>query len=206
MTPSSKSTPVRVRDLRRDEFPAAVALLARGMDDNPIHMAAYRGDAASRRRAHERLVAELVRTAPRRTFLGVDRDGRLCAVAGSAPAGTCRPAPAARVLLLGAAASLGPSTAARVIRWNAAWARHDPDEPHEHLGPVAVDEGMRGQGLGSALLLEHTRRLDAIGAVGYLETDRPEAVRFYQRFGYVIVGRQRVLDVPCWFLRRPGAA
>ena len=94
----------------------------------------------------------------------------------------------------------------RVIRWNAAWARHAPDEPHEHLGPVSVDEGLRGQGLGSALLLEHVRRLDAIGAVGYLETDRPEAVPFYRRFGYFVVARQTVLGVPCWFLRRPSAA
>ena len=33
--------------------------------------------------------------------------------------------------------------------------------------------------------MRHASRLDATGAVGYLETDRQEAVGFYERFGYV---------------------
>ena len=50
------------------------------------------------------------------------------------------------------------------------WAKHDPEEPHWHLGPVAVD--------------------------AHLETDRPENVSFYERFGFEIVGEQEVLGVP----------
>ncbi|MFE5670465.1 GNAT family N-acetyltransferase [Agromyces sp. NPDC056523] len=83
--------------------------------------------------------------------------------------------------------------------------RHDPSEPHVHLGPVSVDRGLRRQGIGGLLLIRHVAHLDTVGAVGYLETDRPEAVDFYRRFGYAVVGEAKVLGVPCWFMRRPSA-
>lgn len=57
--------------------------------------------------------------------------------------------------------------------------------------------------MGSLLMLRHIGRLDAMGAVGYLETDRPEAVGFYRTFGYVVVDEAEVLGVPCWFMSRP---
>ena len=52
---------------------------------------------------------------------------------------------------------------------------------------------------------EHCR-LDGAGEVGYLETDKPDNVRFYERFGYEVVGEQPVLGVPNWFMRRPAGA
>jgi GNAT superfamily N-acetyltransferase len=70
------------------------------------------------------------------------------------------------------------------------------------LGLRSGDDGLRGQGLGTLLLREHVSRLDAVGVDGYLETDRPEAVPFYQRFGYAVTHRIEVLGVPCWFMRR----
>ncbi|MFC0680082.1 GNAT family N-acetyltransferase [Lysobacter korlensis] len=197
---------VEVRDLGHVDRAAAVAVIARGMEDNPIHLAAYRGDAAWRRRAHGRVVGALVAASPSLHLLGAARSGALVAVAGSAPPGTCQPTGKARLRLLTAAVSLGPATASRLVRWNAGWARHDPEEPHMHLGPVAVDAGLRGHGLGGLLLREHVRRLDAVGAVGFLETDRPRAVGFYERFGYVVVEQADVLGVPCWFMRRPAAS
>ena len=40
----AESTAAEVRDLRRDEHPAAVGVLARGMRDNPLHVAALGPD------------------------------------------------------------------------------------------------------------------------------------------------------------------
>jgi predicted N-acetyltransferase YhbS len=99
-------------------------------------------------------------------------------------------------------ARLGPRTAARVGQWLNAWAEHDPRDPHIHLGPLAVDAHLQGHGIGAAILTEHCRRLDADGALGYLETDKPENVRLYERFGYVVVAEAPVLSVPNWFMRR----
>ena len=205
MNPIEADGTVVVRDLTNADRANAVRVIARGMNDNPIHLAAYGGDVTNRTRAHGRIVGALFDASPHLSLLGAVRDGSLVAVAGAAPSGTCQPTARARLRLLATLGSLGPAVSARVIRWNTGWARHDPAEPHVHLGPVAVDEGLRGQGLGTMLLLEHVRRLDAIGLEGYLETDRPEAVPFYQRFGYVVTDRADILGVPCWFMRRPSS-
>ena len=54
------------------------------------------------------------------------------------------------------------------------------------------------------LMRAFCERMDAAHENAYLETDKPENVRFYERFGFEVVGEQDVLDVPNWFmLRRP---
>jgi ribosomal protein S18 acetylase RimI-like enzyme len=40
------------------------------------------------------------------------------------------------------------------------------DEPHVHLGPLAVDAHLQGQGIGSLIMREHCRRLDDDRDVG----------------------------------------
>jgi hypothetical protein len=36
----------------------------------------------------------------------------------------------------------------------------------------------------------------------YLETDKTENVRFYERFGFEVIGEEPVIGVPNWFMRR----
>ena len=84
------------------------------------------------------------------------------------------------------------------------WAKHDPEEPHWHLGPVAVDAHLQGMGVGSRLMQAFCAKMDAEHEDAYLETDKPENVRFYERFGFEVVSEQDVLGTPNWFmLRRP---
>ena len=82
------------------------------------------------------------------------------------------------------------------------WARRDLAEPHLHLGPLAVDRPLHGKGIGTQILLEHTRRLDEANAVGYLETDKDINVRLYERHGYHVIDEADVIGVHCWFMRR----
>lgn len=44
--------------------------------------------------------------------------------------------------------------------------------------------------------------LDARGALGYLETDKPENMRFYGKFGFETVAEAEVPGVPSWFMLR----
>ncbi|MDF2508602.1 MAG: family N-acetyltransferase [Microbacterium sp.] len=194
-----------VRPVTSADRDAAAALLGRGMADNPVHLMAYGGDDRSRAHRHAQLMRALLRSSPSLQIEGVDRGEALAGVAAWAPPGRCRPSATTRLRLLGRASTFGLGTASRLLSWNRRWAGHDPDEPHVHLGPVAVDRHLRGQGIGSLLLLRHAQRLDAAGAEGYLETDRPEAVGFYERFGYAVVDEADVLGVPSWFMRRPAA-
>lgn len=66
---------------------------------------------------------------------------------------------------------------------------------HEHAAALL------GRGMADNPM--HIGRLDSVGAVGYLETDRPEAVGFYRRFGYVVVAETVAVGVRTWFMRRP---
>jgi ribosomal protein S18 acetylase RimI-like enzyme len=196
---------IEVRDLRPDEVSQAVGVLARGMRDNPLHVAAYGDDPERRLRCHARLMRGMFRAFPAQQPICAIRDGGLVGVTGVAPRGTCQPTAAQRLRLLPNVLTLGPGTAVRVGKWISIWAKRDLDEAHVHLGPLAVDAHLQGQGVGSLLMQEHCRRLDRTREIGYLETDKRENVRFYERFGFEVVGEEPVLGVPNWFMRRPAS-
>jgi GNAT superfamily N-acetyltransferase len=99
----------------------------------------------------------------------------------------------------------GLRTTLKVISWVSIWSRHDPAEPHLHLGPIAVDPDAQGRGVGRMLMESYSMELDRTGVVGYLETDRPENVVFYQRFGFVVTGTAPILGVETYFMRRARA-
>jgi ribosomal protein S18 acetylase RimI-like enzyme len=191
-----------VRDLRPGDVPEAVGVLARGMRDNPLHVAAYGDDPEWRLRCHASLMRGLFRAFPAQQPICAVRDHTLVGVTGVAPVGTCQPTATQRLRLLPSVVALGPRTAVRVGKWISAWAKRDPHEPHVYLGPLAVDADLQGQGIGSLIMKEHCRRLDAGRETGYLETDKPENVRFYDRFGFEVIGEEPVLGVPNWFMRR----
>jgi ribosomal protein S18 acetylase RimI-like enzyme len=195
---------LEVRDLRPEDVPAAIDVCARGMRDNPVHVAAYGDDPQRRLDCHRRAVRALFATFPRPAICAV-RDGELLGVAAFADPGNCQPSPSQSVRLLPQIAAMGPRAGARVARWLAAWGRRDPTEEHVHLGPVAVDAHLQGQGIGLRLMREHAARLDAAGLRGYLETDKRENVRFYERVGYTVVDEGSVLGVPNWFMHRDPA-
>jgi ribosomal protein S18 acetylase RimI-like enzyme len=194
--------PIKVRDLRPDEVPAAVGVLARGMRDNPLHVAAYGEDPERRLRCHARLMAGLFRHLRAQQPIAAVEDGTLVGVTGVAPPGTCQPTAIQRLRLLPTMLGLGPRTAARVASWTSAWAAHDPDEPHVHLCPLAVDAHLQGRRIGSRIMEEHCRRLDGAGDLGYLETDKAENVRFYERFGFEVTAEGKVIGVRNWFMLR----
>jgi ribosomal protein S18 acetylase RimI-like enzyme len=193
---------LRVADLPAADHEAAVGVLARGMRDNPLHVSAYGPDPDRRERVHAHMMRALLRHARHNEPIAVYRDGAVVAVAGALTEGECTPRTAQQLRYLTTIARIGPRTAMRVGRWVRTWQERDPDEPHVHLGPVAVDRHLQRQGIGSVLLAEHARRLDASGALGYLETDKPENVGFYERHGYVVVGEADVIGVRNWFMER----
>jgi ribosomal protein S18 acetylase RimI-like enzyme len=196
------SSGIEVRDLRPEEIDQAAAVLGRGMRDNPLNVAAFGDDPERRVRVHERGMRKMFRVFSTQQPLCAIREGTLVGVTGVAPVGTCKPSTTQRLRMLPSFVALGPRTAARVGRWTSAWAKRDLDEPHVHLGPFAVDAHLQRQGIGSLIMQEHCRRLDAGSEVGYLETDKPENVRFYERFGYEVIAEGAVIGVPNWFMRR----
>ena len=98
--------------------------------------------------------------------------------------------------------SLGWRPTVRVSRWLSTWSAHDLQTEHLHLGPIAVDPVMQGYGIGGKLMEHFCKHLDEVGLDGYLETDRRENVRFYNRFGFEIIKEVSVLGVPNYMMCR----
>ena len=194
---------IEVRDMTPADAPAAVGVLARGMRDNPLHVVAYGEDPERRERIHAKVIAFVFeKMTAQQPIVALDGE-TIVAVVGATPVGRCQPSASERLGMLPTLVSFGPRTCLKMMQWLAVWSKHDPEEPHVHLGPVGVDRHLQGQGIGSVIMAEHCRRLDADGAVGYLETDKDVNVPFYERFGYVTVGEADVIGVPNWFMRRP---
>lgn len=174
------------------------------MRDNPLHLAVFGDD----RMRLEPLLAEAFARLLRRQMrighvLGAYEDGALVGVAAMVAPGRCRLPVPERLAMLGVLARGGAlHRLPRVVRWLQAWQRHDPRVDHWHLGPAAVLRGRQGQGIGSVLMDAVCTRLDREGALGYLETDKPENVRLYRRGGFEVVATQSVLGVPNWFMLR----
>lgn len=191
---------VEVRPIEGKDLQAAALVVARGMRDNPLHVAALGNDVERRVRVMHRLFSRVL-TLPGRPTLGAWDGHRLVGVADSAEPGRCQPSPRDR-LRLAPAVVLAGSAAPRMARWLAAWARHDPDRLHSHFGPLAVDLDLQGKGIGSRLLTAYCRRLDDAGMLSYLETDKTENVPLYERFGFVVTAEAEVIGVKNWFMTR----
>jgi len=91
------------------------------------------------------------------------------------------------------------------IQWFTKWCHVDPDEPHLHLGPIGVSPETQRKGIGTALMNRYIEHLEQERAAGYLETDRPENVDFYKKFGFVVQNEEQVIGTPTWYMWRAAA-
>jgi len=193
-----------IRDLGTDDLSAAVDVVARGMRDNPLNIAAFGDDAGVRlERLQGMFTIALPMILRKGVLLGAFDDQTLLGVAALVPPGRCQASTREKVAMLPRMVwAIGLGGLGRVVRWQAAWSQRDLRAPHWHLGPVAVDTHLQGQGVGSALMKTYCARIDRVGAAGYLETDKPQNVDFYKRFGFETVGEAPVLGTANWFMRR----
>jgi GNAT superfamily N-acetyltransferase len=196
-----------VQRLRRKELVDAARLAGRGMSDNPANIRVFgMQDTEDRSRALARFFVPVLQGLYLRgSILGAFCDCTLVGVCGMARPGLCQPVLLEKLRVLPAVVrgnSLG--TPLRVLRWTGEWARRDPPEPHWHLGPVAVDPRRQGQGIGTAMLRVYCAIVDDCRSPSYLETDKSENVRFYEKFGFRVIAEAEVLGVVNWFMLRPG--
>lgn len=199
---------IEVRDLPHTELDAASSLLARSMRDNPVNAYAFGPKPERRVLALAAFFKAVLRGARKRaTILGAFRDGALIGVSVAAPPGKCQPPAFEKLGILPAILFHGPpGSSTRVLRWTGAWAQLDPPQPHWHLGPIAVDPIAQGQGVGGAMLRALCAIVDGHGGAAYLETDKPENVRIYRRFGFAVTLEREVVGLPNWFMSRPARA
>lgn len=190
---------IRIEPFRSEMLTEASQVLARAFVTNPLHVAAFGSDQLAKNETFFR------------TGLAVMKGTKLAALEGSrilglihwvhspdcqlSPLEKLRQAPA---MIRGFELRSG----VRISAWLSAWSKHDPKEPHVHLGPIGVDPAAQGQHIGLRLMKLYCEELDRTRQAGYLETDRPENVTFYRRFGFEITGDVLVLGVRNYFMWR----
>jgi ribosomal protein S18 acetylase RimI-like enzyme len=193
---------VEIRELSERELPFGAALAARGLRDNPIAVTVLGDDPLHRERSLMRTFLPFMEH-QRHPALAAWRGDYVVGVVGMAPPGRCQLSPVEVVKMLPRVRP-NPRDMRRTIKWLNEWQRRDPGERHWHVGPVAVEGGMRGLGIGGRLMEAFGEQMDRAGDVAYLETDKPENVSFYQRFAFEVIEEAQVLGIPNWFmLRRP---
>jgi ribosomal protein S18 acetylase RimI-like enzyme len=222
VVPEATAVGLEVRLLRDQEREAAGSVAARALRDDPLFVylhgddpivrmagsyAAFRdAPAAHAAGGLRRLVRPRPSTSarPASTVWGAVVDGYVVATAGAAPPGGCfvdQLSPELRRRPTGPEGAPGsPDRLARVL---AELSAHHCEERHWHVGPVGVEPGLQGRGLGAAVMHLLCELMDSDGEAAFLETEKPENVVFYRRLGFDVVSESQLTGLHTWFMRRP---
>jgi ribosomal protein S18 acetylase RimI-like enzyme len=192
---------VEIRELERNELPFGAGVAARGLRDNPMAVATLGHDHRHRERHMVKTFAAflpMMQHAP----LSAWRGSYVVGVAGMAPPGTCQLSVLRTLSMIARIRPTRPGDISRTMKMLSDWERRDPSGRHWHVGPVAVEGGMQGMGIGSQLMEVFCERMDRDRELAYLETDKPENVVFYERFGFEVTDEAEVLGAQNWFMQR----
>jgi GNAT superfamily N-acetyltransferase len=191
-------------DIRLEAFRPALAaeasaVLARAFVTNPLHIAAF-GPSQLEKNAAFFLTGLAVMKGP--TWVATNRSQTL-GVIHWVDSSHCQFSGLEKLRMTPAIVrGVGLASALRVGSWLSVWSTHDPRERHLHLGPIGVSPEAQGLSIGHRLMERYCEEVDRTGDAGYLETDRPENVNFYRRFGFDTTEEAVVLGVWNCFMWR----
>ena len=194
-----------VRQLDPEDHGCAAGIAARALLDAPTTVAAYGDDPLDRLALPYADFASLFSVLPA-PQVGAFCGGCLIGVGALSPPGQCIGSyfrAAAPEVLDRPTPGLGDPSRVQVF-W-AHWATHDLSDEHWHVGPVGVEPGFQGRGIGAAIMRDICATFDREARIGWLETDKDRNVRFYSDLGFEVVSTTTILGVSTWFMRRdPG--
>jgi predicted N-acetyltransferase YhbS len=186
------------------DLPEAAAVLNRAFGHRPVPRPLP---------AHKRLERERRLDAIHRAMLGrlpgqtlvARKEGRIVGVMRIVKWPQCQVTPRQGLAMLPSMLGLVRWDWLRWLMSRYVWWRHDPRRPHWHIDPLGVDTELQGRGIGSLLLRRFCELVDEASLPGYLETDTPDNVRLYQRFGFDVTGKATIMGRTDWFMWRPAA-
>lgn len=216
---------IEVRRLMTSERAAAAAVAARALRDDPMFVYLQGDDPVVRmgatysafrdappaataagswwRRLLGASPAESPAARPAPTVWGALVQGHVVGSAAAAPPEACFVdvlPESIRTMPTGPEGDPGsPDRQARVLA--TLWAHHC-DERHWHVGPVGVEPGLQGRGVGAAVMTRLCESMDAEGEIAFLETETAANVVFYRRLGFEVVSEAELPGLPLWFMRR----
>jgi ribosomal protein S18 acetylase RimI-like enzyme len=188
-----------VKKYSPEQIDATVSLLADAFVANPLHISAFGAERIDQNRLFFRIGLRHMFTG--QAFVALT-DDKLSGYLHFNASPYCLPLP--QEVPIAAATVLKPLGEAipRVVKWFARWCHLDPEEAHVHLGPIGVHPDAQGQGIGTALMNRCLEHLKQEQAAAYLETDRPENVDFYKKFGFVVRHEEELIGTRVWYMWR----
>ena len=196
----------RIREMRKEDLPAAVDVLGRAFATQPNVVAVYGGAPASPLSVGAGFAARF-KHLPGRVMVA-ELEGEVVGAMRMVEWPGCQASLAQSLAMMPSMLRSigGLGRLRRAIVLLEAWKRHDPKRPHWHLDPLGVAPEMQGRGIGSQMMEFYCGVVDAAGMVAYHETDRPENVPFYERFGFEVLEEEEINGAPNWFMARPAAS
>jgi predicted N-acetyltransferase YhbS len=191
---------VIIEPLKREEIRDSARVLALAFSRRPGLIKMLKGQRDKERRAVAHFEFELKYLAG--NVVVAKRDNRIVGVIRYVEWPHCQLSPLQLLRFLPAMLAEMKSTALPHAIQGLTWYRLDPKQPHWHIDPIAVLPEMHRQGIGSQLLARFCEQMDEDGGRAYLETDKPEYVRFYERFGFKVRGEADVRARHFWFMWR----
>lgn len=192
-------TVIRIERCGIDMQAQAARMLARAFVTNPLHIAAF---GASQLAANERFFRIGLSAMKGPQFAALDGE-RIVGLIHWVHSPHCQISSVEKLRMMpGMIREFGIRRALRIGSWLSTWSKHDPAEPHVHLGPVGVLPEAQRRHIGHRLMERYCEHLDDAGAIGYLETDRPTNVNFYEQFGFEMTTSVEVLGVSNYLMRR----
>jgi GNAT superfamily N-acetyltransferase len=94
-------------------------------------------------------------------------------------------------------------------RWQAVFEALEvlhPAGPHWYLAALGVADRAQRRGVGAALLSRWLEGVDRDAVPAYLETDREQNLRLYERAGFSLTAETSILGARIWQMKRPPAS
>ena len=196
---------VKIQPIQPTELPQVADVLGKAFAPLSSSLAIYKG--RSRLDIERRLsitFGGLIKNMPGQVFVA-KHDGNIVGAMRIVEWPSCQMKPLQMLKVLPTLIKAGGfGEMRRAMTMRGTWAKKDPKKPHWHLDPIGASPELHGQGLGGQMMEYYCNHVDRLGMSAYHETDsKLENVKFYQRFGFKVIGEETILDFPCWYLWRP---
>ncbi len=189
-----------IREMKQEEIPQVTGILAKAYATNPVFQVIFPDKATIHHRL-QLIFESMFKNGPGRYFVA-EINGQLAGGMQIAKSPECQ-SMSMKIVPQILRAVGGPGAFMRIMKIIGAWKKHDYRQPHWHLETIGITPELQHQGIGKQLLAFYCDLVDKDKMEAYHETDKPENVPFYERFGFKVSDEETVNGVKMWYLLRP---
>jgi ribosomal protein S18 acetylase RimI-like enzyme len=197
-------TEITIQEIDRDDYDEAAIVCARAFIQTPMTATVMGGNGKKQEKTLLMAFGGMLKKREGKIIVAKEKD-QIVGVMHMLKWPECQSGTLSGPVLIPALIMAG-SVILRARKFRKIWHEHDPKQSHWHIDPLAVMPEMQGKGIGSKLLTYFCEYVDKENTLAYLETDRPENVRLYNRFGFEVKEEGPIFGINNYYMyRQPGA-